>query len=210
MEASRPAPGPPAPLPSLRHVGVGAVSSAPILTDAPPPPPPPPSNGAASPQLASPQQQPWPSQNGQRSISSPPVHQGPHVNTTVAHPPNSASPQPALNGTAMSSPAMSAPPPPANMAAPLSNSASPQLTSAQQPRLGAAQAPSPALEPGAVTKGHAHTMQYQELAQLLTSADPQLLRQVIRDHRNICLIGSDYHTAFIASYPTLPLLGSYI
>lgn len=50
-----------------------------------------------------------------------------------------------------------------------------------------------------------NSAQYVALIQLMQRTEPQVLRQVIRDYHETCLLGSEYHLAFIVSKtPSLP------
>ncbi|KAI9171522.1 hypothetical protein HJFPF1_01008 [Paramyrothecium foliicola] len=60
----------------------------------------------------------------------------------------------------------------------------------------AGQAASPASGAGAAI-GCSDSPDYLELTRLMKHANPQTLRQAIRDHWGLCLMGSEYHTAFI-------------
>lgn len=46
----------------------------------------------------------------------------------------------------------------------------------------------------------AHTEQYTSIASVIKSADRSVLRQVIRDHWDVCLLGSDYNLAFFVRF----------
>jgi DNA-binding MltR family transcriptional regulator len=49
--------------------------------------------------------------------------------------------------------------------------------------------------------------EYHELSNLIKSSKPEIVRQVVRDHWQRCLIGSDFHVGFIVS-PILDDSGS--
>lgn len=41
--------------------------------------------------------------------------------------------------------------------------------------------------------------QYTQLANMIKTSDPAIVRQVLRDHWQQCFVGSEYHTAFAVS-----------
>jgi hypothetical protein len=43
----------------------------------------------------------------------------------------------------------------------------------------------------------ANTEQHGKIAKLMKEADPNTVRQLVRDHWEKCLTGSDYHSAFV-------------
>lgn len=47
--------------------------------------------------------------------------------------------------------------------------------------------------------GHEHSLMYPEIATAIKKVDPSVLRQAIRDHWERCVLGSDYHMAFLVS-----------
>lgn len=49
-------------------------------------------------------------------------------------------------------------------------------------------------------QNQAGTPQYEEVANMIKSTSPQVLRQVMRDHWERCFLGSDYHVAFVVSH----------
>jgi hypothetical protein len=62
--------------------------------------------------------------------------------------------------------------------------------------------PSPLMSPSPETgaaKGFADAPEYAELTRLMKQASPQIVRQVVRDHWTVCLLGSEYHAAFVVS-----------
>jgi hypothetical protein len=68
--------------------------------------------------------------------------------------------------------------------------------------------PYPSLEsPGFFSPGEnraqlALSSQYGELSQLISRTEPQVVRRVVRDSYNSCLLGSEYHFGFLVSPPT--------
>jgi hypothetical protein len=57
----------------------------------------------------------------------------------------------------------------------------------------------PAPASPAPLQDQAGTQQYRDIANVIKSADPSILRQALRDNWERCFVGSDYHIAFVVS-----------
>lgn len=55
-------------------------------------------------------------------------------------------------------------------------------------------------KPNGEVKAVMGTNSYVDLAKLIKTAPLEVVRQVIRDHWQRCLIGSDFHVGFIVSF----------